>query len=799
MEKKLEINTSNIILILGWLSLLLYGLYYNSVNNILIIAVTVLFILFRCVQLRQIRFDITFVFLMEAFLIKAILDLHIGKDAIVPTTMAIPMLLYLYGKLLVANTSCNIDDGAQELRANISMLFLGIGVSVLGIINFWLTRKSPIKSMGYYSVAFTNDKFYTDAFTYYFNFIFVLAYLIAAIMFLFYKFSNNSRFIKIIRVLLIAIVVVIISIFAYKYTTTERFAALKQGISLIVEKPWGNFGLELTYNNSTCNMWLDYGRDYGVLVFGPLLVFQILTFINLVKLTLNKNIGIFTKTLFLVVFCGINIYYFTDPFAYANPQYWYIGLVIYGMVSELGDCRCQNVSEPDSLKRISTRNNHRLLDALFENCLFDNLIFSIFCATVFTMGMCHWILDVEYRNNVSDIALAGIDFRFFFFSSINIIIYYLIKNIPVKLDFTTLILCQIFILISVLDYHNESYGLVAYAWMLPMTFIAGKVVAGKNIKLATYRIEKLYFVMAIGIFITALLDFSMNFKYAPVYGFQLDKWPSFWLGGMWENRCTYELGFVLVTSATGYLIYSIKRNKLCIPFVLISNIIIQKLVISVTGRENRLLLPISVAIFVVLYLLDNWKKMSIQQKGIVYVFIILVVAGTVLAIIAFFNNWGGLYDKYLASNWSSTGGVFTNIRFSYDWDGFKAMLAHPLEDYVALYDIRNPHSMLLEYGRAFGLSIWMLLVIFRLLLIKDAIALITNKAPYAWIKYLLIPSFCGLNLYYSMELNGFAHRYLWMIGLFISGMIRGWLECSEMQLYSQRVGGYGFGEKKKLL
>ena len=127
------------------------------------------------------------------------------------------------------------------------------------------------------------------------------------------------------------------------------------------------------------------------------------------------------------------------------------------------------------------------------------------------------------------------------------------------------------------------------------------------------------------------------------------------------------------------------------------------------------------------------------------------------------------------------------MRFSYDLNGFKAMLAHPLEDYVALYDIRNPHSMLLEYGRAFGFSIWALLVLFRLLIIKDAVSLILEKRSYAWIKYLLVPAFCSLNLYYSMELNGFAHRYLWMIGLFISGMIRGWLECSERQVIVREV------------
>ena len=787
MKIKFGNKTSNITLALGSLSLFFYGLFYNSVNNIWIITCSVLFILCRCIQLRKLCFDITFVFLMETFFIKAILDLHIGKDAIVSTTMAVPMLLYLFGKLLVANSPYGLNEVSQEIKANSAMLLLGIGVFILGIINFLLTRKSPVKHMGYYSVAFTNNTFYTDKFTYYFNYSFVLAFIIAGIVFVICKYNSNQFIRKHIRILFTIILVFFIIVLVRKYAGTEYFLAFKQGVALILEKPWGNFGLDLSFNNSTSNMWLEYGRDYGVLVFGTLFIFLSLTVSDLIRLVLNKNISIFTKTLFVVVFCGINIYYFIDAFSYTNPQYWYIGLIICGIINELANKSLQTSCEFDIRKKTSISNTCHFVHSIQKNNILENLIFSILCATVFTIGMCHWILDVEYKNTVTDINLAKIDIRFYFWIVAVVIVYYLLKNIPIELDFTTLILCQIFILIGVLDYHNESYNLVAYAWLLPMTFIAGKVAVGKNVKIATYRIEILYFVMAIGIFITALLDFYMNFKYAPVYGFQLDKWPSFWLGGIWENRCTYELGFVLVTSAAGYFIYSIKRNKLCIIFLITSNIIIQKLVISVTGRENRLLLPISVVLFLFLYLFDNWNKMSFRQKRVVYVFIAGIFGGIILAILAFINNWGGLYDKYLDSNWSSTGGIFTNLRFSYDLNGFKAMLAHPLEDYVALYDIRNPHSMLLEYGRAFGFSIWALLVLFRLLIIKDAVSLILEKRSYAWIKYLLVPAFCSLNLYYSMELNGFAHRYLWMIGLFISGMIRGWLECSERQVIVREV------------
>ena len=201
--------------------------------------------------------------------------------------------------------------------------------------------------MGYYSVAFTNNTFYTDKFTYYFNYIFVLAFIIAGIVFVICKYNSNQFIRKHIRILFTIILVFFIIVLVRKYAGTEYFLAFKQGVALILEKPWGNFGLDLSFNNSTSNMWLEYGRDYGVLVFGTLFIFLSLTVSDLIRLVLNKNISIFTKTLFVVVFCGINIYYFIDAFSYTNPQYWYIGLIICGIINELANKSLQTSCEFD--------------------------------------------------------------------------------------------------------------------------------------------------------------------------------------------------------------------------------------------------------------------------------------------------------------------------------------------------------------------------------------------------------------------------------------------------------------------
>lgn len=327
MNSKYKNLLSNLILVIGWIFIAFYGLYYNSFNNMWIMVFTVPFILVRSCLLGKLHFDINLLFLMETFFIKAMLDQHIGKEAIVPTTMALPMLMYLFGKLLAADTG---------KKVNISVLALTFGISILGMINAFLTSKSPVKVMGYYSVAFTDNTFYTDALSYYFNFIFIAAVVVGLIIFLIYKKTDGIEAILKFRGLILAFLLAItMFVITVKYIKTENFLAFKQGVGLMITKHWGNFGLDLTYNNSTSNMWLDYGRDYGILVFGTLFIFFILTIKDVIKLAVNKNVGIFTRTTLIIAFIGTNIYYFTDSFAYIYPQYWYIGLVVCGMISEV--------------------------------------------------------------------------------------------------------------------------------------------------------------------------------------------------------------------------------------------------------------------------------------------------------------------------------------------------------------------------------------------------------------------------------------------------------------------------------
>ena len=194
--------------------------------------------------------------------------------------------------------------------------------------------------------------------------------------------------------------------------------------------------------------------------------------------------------------------------------------------------------------------NNKFLNSIFASDIVEAFMFCVLCATVFTSVMCHWILDVGYKYIVTDTTLSKVDFSWAFGIVGLVIIYYLIRNRRAQFDFSLALLCQVFVLVGVMDYHSERYDVIPYAWILPTAYMLGKVVGGYEGKNSNQRIVTLYFSMAIAAFITTLLDFLMNYKYSSMFGFQTEKWVSFWLGGIWENRCTYEFGFILLTTTT---------------------------------------------------------------------------------------------------------------------------------------------------------------------------------------------------------------------------------------------------------
>ena len=403
--------------------------------------------------------------------------------------------------------------------------------------------------------------------------------------------------------------------------------------------------------------------------------------------------------------------------------------------------------------------------------LLDRLIFTICAATIFTFCLCSWLLDINYKYTVDQGGL-NVDVNYVFFIAAAASIYYLIRKGQIEFDFSLMLLCTIMVFVAIIDYHTEDYVPVNYAWILPMAYILGKLIVGTDWTTINEKIVILYFSMAIPMYIQSALDIGSNWKTGWALG--TERWPEFWTGEI-EPRTTYEMGFVLTTSAFAFAFYIFKKHSLASIIIIAANVLLQYMVMNVQGRQNPVLLILSILIVGCLMVYDRWHG---ESKRLIKLFCIaLLVVTLIVGLIAvlFATNTFGLMDKYKASYWAD-GGLLKNERIDINLTAFKSMLKWPNDNYTERAGLDRAHSMVLEYGRVYDMTVYIGLTLIRLLFIFQALRMALAKNSNSWIKYLVVPAFVSLNLYYTMEPNAYAHRYLWMPGLFLSGMIAGWLE-----------------------
>ena len=413
----------------------------------------------------------------------------------------------------------------------------------------------------------------------------------------------------------------------------------------------------------------------------------------------------------------------------------------------------------------------------------ESFIFVVLCATLFTSGMCHALLDITYRSYMKELGGILVDLRWVAAVESVISIYYIIKKRRIEFDFALAIFIQSYVLIEVLDYQRQTYVDIVFAWILPMAYIVGKlaVSTSKSMEEANDRILKMYFSLGFGWLIAVTADVYNNFKLAAINGFQTEVWQSFWIAAAEENRTVYEIGFILTTCSIGYGLYIFRKNTIFSIIILLCNGLIQYMDKAIEGRQNRLLFMLSICIFTVLYVLDNGKSFSARKKKIFRIAICIFVASLIIIIIAFNLNYFGLHDLYEKSGWATGGGILKNERFAMDIGGFKSMLKYPLDNYRGFPDTIKPHALILEYGRVYGFTLYGLLWVFIIWNYRNAFLLFRTKTQQSWIKFLLLPALIGIYLFYAMEPSGLTYKSFWGIGLLLNGIIKGWLEIYEQK------------------
>lgn len=408
--------------------------------------------------------------------------------------------------------------------------------------------------------------------------------------------------------------------------------------------------------------------------------------------------------------------------------------------------------------------------------MWDRFFFCVVAATIFVMALCHWILDINYKYTVKA-EENHLDVQAVFIVVAIASLFFLIKKGKIVWDIRLIMLLQVMVLVGIQDYHKEDYIAIYYTWIIPIAYIIGKLAVGTDKSEINKKLLVLYTTLAVGAYIIAFLDFWMNWKIK--WGYGTERWPEFWTGVV-EPRTTFEMGLILVTAAFPFAFLIFKRHKIIATVIIMLNILSQFILYHVQGRQNPLMLAISIMIVFCLYLYDNWRRIDGKVKKTIFRLVLAMIGLLIVGLILFSINAFGMKDFYKQSYWAD-GGLLHNERLDIDWAAFKSILKYPMEDYQERFGWDRGHSMALEYGRVYDMTSYIGIAIVRILLLIDGFRLIGKKGRNSWIKYLIFPAFVCVNIYYSLEPNAFAHRYLWMMGLFLSGMIRGWLELDNKQ------------------
>ena len=120
------------------------------------------------------------------------------------------------------------------------------------------------------------------------------------------------------------------------------------------------------------------------------------------------------------------------------------------------------------------KNNY--INWFFTSKIVDGFFFSILCATIFTFAVCHWILDLNYKFENLNQTGPIVDLNWVFWIAVIFSVYNLAQRRRFYFDGAFGFLCLSMILIGVLDYHCERYEEVRYAWIIPMSYVIGKLV-----------------------------------------------------------------------------------------------------------------------------------------------------------------------------------------------------------------------------------------------------------------------------------------------------------------------------------
>ena len=284
-------------------------------------------------------------------------------------------------------------------------------------------------------------------------------------------------------------------------------------------------------------------------------------------------------------------------------------------------------------------------------------------------------------------------------------------------------------------------------------------------------------IMALGIamYIQAMLDYYAQYT-VPCDEFG-HVWFSFWNHKEINSRNIYDLNFLIVTASIFYLIIQRKKYKRLLIFSLIAEVIALYFNVINKGRTNIVMLIVILFIQMLIYCMNNWKQFDRRVKTVfstVGAMFILGVAGfSILIHIGKIDAGLDENDKF----WARGGGILNNLRFKMAREGLQKALTYGKGGWEVLSgDSNTTHNTFLEYARISDIIVSVLIFLFAIITLVIGIRLLISISGKHPVINLIVGSQIVLFIYFFVEPSGFAQKKLFLLYVFIAGIMTGYYD-----------------------
>lgn len=344
-----------------------------------------------------------------------------------------------------------------------------------------------------------------------------------------------------------------------------------------------------------------------------------------------------------------------------------------------------------------------------------------------------------------------------------------------QIDFAMFFLLEATLFMSVYEYTLQQYYESFWGMILFFAYLLGKLSVGSSLELKTRNTVIAYFVLAGGIFTTGIVDLLYS-NYVIDY-FNTESIMSL-LRQETIGRCVSELFGLLMVCGLGYMVIEVRKKNVLALVGIILTLYYLKEMIRHEGRYLLFMIILIIPICVVIYFYDKWPSLSSSIKKAGYILAGFLVGFVVLFMLAFNLNVLGIKDLYLNSYLSGSGGIIHNVRFQLAYKALTRIPTHLRGGYG--YGLKfGPHNSWLEYGDKYGALVFVVLECFRIVLLIRMINFSLRRNEDNSLKYLLIPSFLFMNVYFSMEPIGFRTKIYFVFMMIFMGIVSRTCELEE--------------------